>query len=168
MWPSRLRPESQRRGAPPRRTFRKNSQQSGSSDSCNFCAVARFFKTANLIWPWHSAMAPQKFAGIPGTNRAPEIPEIRCDRILSLTSGYLKTSQNPWTLARNFMPRYSSFSANFIQPTGAFYLRDSHVFLNRRNRCHINFFANYLSFRPIGRWPLAPLRPAEKGNLQKS
>ena len=107
-------------------------------------------------------MAPQKFVGTPGTNRAPEIPEIRCDRVLSLTSGYLKTSQNPWTLARNFMPRYSSFSANLIQPTGAFYLRDSQVFLNRRNRCHINFFANYLSFWPFGRWPLAPLRRAKK------
>ncbi len=66
-----------------------------------------------------------EISGIPGTNRAPEIPEIRCDRVLSLTSGYLKTSQNPWTLARNFMQHYLSFFANLIQPTGAFYLRDS-------------------------------------------
>ena len=120
MWPSRLRPESQRRGAPPRRTFRKNSQQSGSSDSCNFCAVARLPKTAHLIklgrgtapWPLRNLQefpAPiglKKFlqflrggassqdsepyqtmavaqrqglseiSGIPGTNRAQEIPAI--------------------------------------------------------------------------------------------
>ncbi len=68
---------------------------------------------------------PSEISGIPGTNRAPEIPEIRCDRVLSPEPTSATLSQDAWTLPKNFMLCYSNFSAKLIRPTGAIYLRDS-------------------------------------------
>ena len=44
---------------------------------------------------------------------------------LSLDTACSKLPQDPWTLARNAAPCYSSFFRNVILPTDAFYLRDS-------------------------------------------
>ena len=129
------------------------------TNSERFCAVARFSRQRTLFGRGTAPWPLRNLQEFPAPIGLKKFLQFLRDRVLSLNPTSAKLSQNPWTLARNVAASYSRFSANFIRPTGAFYLRDSHVFLNRRNRCHINFFANYLfglskrSEKPTAEWP---------------
>ncbi len=67
----------------------------------------------------------------PGPSPPWALPQPSLGPGLSLNRTYLKPSQDPWTLARNVAPYYSSFCVNESLPTDAFCLRDSQVFSNR-------------------------------------
>ena len=94
---------------------------------------------------------PSEILGIPGTNRAQEILQICAVLGLSFYRTYLKPSQDPWRLARNVVPCYSSYLLNEIRPTDESYWHDSYSFSNRQNRCHIPDpqKSNYPSVWPV-------------------
>ena len=92
--------------------FLRGGASSHTSETYQTMAVAR-------------RQGPSEISGIPGTNRAQEILQILRGPVLSLNWTYLKPSQDPWTLARNVAPCYSSFFVKEILPTDAFCLRDS-------------------------------------------